>query len=225
MPTTTKIFNAQTDPTAINKSDLFTYSSFLYLVAPDIVEEIEIDCFLNVFLNPGTQRIVNLGKKIIDTESIIEIPDKFRGSDLPLQIGLLVSTSETLELYSVGLECCLKKEMDELTKEVKAALIGKTISEIVSNPVAGTIGAVAKIIIPALAERGGFSIFNPSNETAYINFGEPGDTSSNNFAFPLNPGMYYVDDTGWDGNVSALTASGEEIALQVKHFLEAAPTP
>lgn len=82
-----------------------------------------------------------------------------------------------------------------------------------------TVGTTVSKIINAetTAIRKGFSIYNPSS-TATISIGYVAATTSSNRKLVLQPGFYYEDPDKWQGEVYALSSSGNVSLLVVRLY-------
>lgn len=231
MPTT-KIFDDITNPGIINKSDFFTKTSFMYIVTPDITSEVEIDCFINIFPAVGVNRMIPLQTVSINnassletptgtvsTENILQLPEKYLNSEFNMQLGLLASTQIRIEVYNVVFGCCLQKDFDELKKLIQLALLEKTVTNIISNPVGSLVGIAGTLLLNELKNRAGFSILNPATNTAPMLIGYGISPSDTEYDFRLEPGQQLVEELDYDGLVYAKSLGSGDLPVIVRDYI------
>ena len=104
--TITQIYSGS--PTnGIANTDLFIDGSAIFMVAPDITDEVELDFYLQVMMG-SENRLLKLNAEYrLDTISIYPIPDELRGCNLNMYGIVLSTVSIAIEVY------CIFKEVDD----------------------------------------------------------------------------------------------------------------
>ncbi len=119
------IYSNNLNPAQPNITERFVNAVGFFVNAPLLTAELEIDCFLQVYLPfiSGEQaRNYPLGTiseqaillNLIDTESIIAIPSEFLDTDLEMSLLFLASDTTFLEVYVINKNYNLKARLDEL---------------------------------------------------------------------------------------------------------------
>lgn len=227
-PTTTRIYNGLLSTAQANVSDTFRDATFLYLVAPDITEQFEIDCFLNIGVSIFNKRLIRLENlNVMNTELCTPIPLEYRFSGMDMNLVMYPSEGINLEAYAVSTGCCGQADLDdiktrltriegELLTKVALDVVRTVVPMIVGGVLTTLIGGVATQILPPAA-RGGFKILNPSTDDVFVNLGATVDNLSNYtniLSFPNNP---YLELSGYTGAVAALSPGGDA-SLKISEF-------
>lgn len=118
-----QIYSNNLDPSQPNLSQRFIDAIAFFITVPLSSFEIEIDCFLQVYIDLPSGEIARnlpLGKieeqsiflNKTDTETILTIPEEFQNTGLPMALLFLASDSVFLEAFAVKKEFDI---LDELT--------------------------------------------------------------------------------------------------------------
>lgn len=134
------VFSGNLDPANPNLSIRFVGATSFFIQAPSLAGELEIDCFLQVYL-PGivgeTARNIPLGKieaqaitlNIADTETASVIPAEFL--DTGLEMALLFLASDTTFLYVTVIQpdcslCSISGQINQVQNSLDQVLVGQT---------------------------------------------------------------------------------------------------
>lgn len=117
--TITRIFNG-TATNGVGITSNFSNASALYMVAPDITDEIEVDFYLQFSLSLVENRLLKLNETFtLDTLSIYVIPEELRQLDKEFYGVLTTSSSVTLEIYAIESEFSVEDKLEEILQQIK----------------------------------------------------------------------------------------------------------
>ncbi|MGK7951400.1 MAG: hypothetical protein AB4368_22100 [Xenococcaceae cyanobacterium] len=128
-----QVFNNTVNPDASNLSDRFTDAIAFFISAPLLTDEIEIDVFLQIYLDNSSIRNIPLGRieeqvmwiNSIDTEIIQAINYEFVDTNLEMALLFLPSEAFTLEAFIVKKNITLnslKKQLDDIAKAISSPI-------------------------------------------------------------------------------------------------------
>lgn len=115
--TITQIYSGSSN-SGIANTDLFIDGSALFLVAPDLTDEVEIDFYLQIEV--GTEnRLLKLNPEYrLDTVVLYPVPDELRGCNLNMYGVILTTFPVALEVYVIFKEFDIQSKLEEILDEV-----------------------------------------------------------------------------------------------------------
>ena len=128
-----QIYSDNLDPSKPNLSQRFSDAIAFFIDAPLITDELEIDCFLQVYFNLGGRevaRILPLGKieeqaillNKTDTETLFTIPQELVTSGNEMALLFLASDNTYLEVYVVKSSINVSSELTAINNKLNSIL-------------------------------------------------------------------------------------------------------
>jgi hypothetical protein len=149
-----RIYSQNTPSNAISITESFRYADFLYMVAPDEPDgiEIEIDATVIVEIDSFTKRSIALESFELTTTELLCLPVECQRSELLTTVCLSSSASVFLEIYAVS-------TTDDDLQEIKTKLnlillqnIGVIANQIGQNAAIGLLaGGIGVALSPITA--------------------------------------------------------------------------
>lgn len=118
--TTTRIFSGTTT-NGIGTTANFKNATALYMVAPDITDEIEVDFYLQFAISATDNRLLKLNESFtLDTVSVYVIPLELQGLEQDFY-GVFTNTSNiAVEIYTIDrVESAVEDDLEEILQEIK----------------------------------------------------------------------------------------------------------
>lgn len=203
-----KIYDGTLQTISENLTDPFQDGSFLYMEAPSISGEVEIDAHLQIYLPSGQNRRVSLigeRNKIIDTFSIWFIPGEIQAAGYDCKLAIIASDSIPVAVYVIKAGCSCQAKLDEINNKINLQIAGSLLNKLISIAVPLLVGVGApQLLLPAAigaAVRGLVEIVNPSL-TEPVLIGNGFAPTANNNSFFLEPGGKVLIDQ-WQGQIFA----------------------
>ncbi|NJL89712.1 MAG: hypothetical protein HC916_07855 [Coleofasciculaceae cyanobacterium SM2_1_6] len=209
-----QIFSGITNPPTTDQSIFFQNATFLYMLYTGASGlEYEMDCYLQIFPAPGVQKAIRLENfNIVDTVATAMIPYEYR-TGFNMRLDIYSSAAIPIEVWAVVPDCCSKPQLDSI--ETKINLLGTAkILDTVST-IVGVVTGGAGLLLPA-ATREAIKLLNPSLETILIGLGSAPSLTSYTYAVP--PNSLLEENLGWDGEIYAMTASGNPANINMSIF-------
>ena len=138
------IYSNNLNPAQPNITERFTNAVGFFINAPLLDAELEIDCFLQVYLpfTAGEQvRNYPLGKiteqaillNLTDTESLVSIPEEFLDTDLEMSLLFLASDTTFLEVYVIEKKYNLADDLTLIKDQLSTIQLQENVLEAISN--------------------------------------------------------------------------------------------
>lgn len=117
--TVTRIFNGSAT-NGIGTTANFRNAVALYMIAPDITDEVEIDFYLQFAISPTDNRLLKLNDSFtLDTLSIYVIPLELSALEQDFY-GVFTTTSNiTVEIYAIEGQNSLACDLEEVLQEIR----------------------------------------------------------------------------------------------------------
>lgn len=123
------VFQNNLIPEQLNLSDRFINATAFIVSAPLITAELEIDCYLQVYIPAITgeiARVVNLGKiseqaiylNIADTEVLSVIPSELLDTGLEMALAFVPSDSTFIQATIITKDCSVCTELAAMRQEI-----------------------------------------------------------------------------------------------------------
>lgn len=117
--TITQIFNG-TATNGIGTTVNFKKAVALYMVAPDITDEIEIDFYLQFAISPTDNRLLKLNDSFtLDTVSIYAIPLELSSLDQNFYGVFTTSSNISIEIYAIEGQNNFVCDFEEILQEIQ----------------------------------------------------------------------------------------------------------
>jgi hypothetical protein len=117
--TITRIFNG-TSTNGIGITSNFSNANALYMVAPDITDEIELDFYLQFAISPTDNRLLKLNENFtLDTLSIYVIPEELKQLDKEFYGVFTTSSPVTVEIWVMESENSLQCDLEEVLQAIR----------------------------------------------------------------------------------------------------------
>lgn len=117
--TITRIYNG-TPVNGIGTTLNFSNASALYMIAPDITDEIEVDFYLQFAISIFDNRLLKLNESYtLDTLSIYVIPNELLELDREMYGVFTTSSNIALEIYVIESDFSVKESLEEILQQIK----------------------------------------------------------------------------------------------------------
>lgn len=116
--TITQIYKGKPE-NGIANTDLFIDGSAIFMVAPDITDELELDFYLQVIVNTEN-RLVKLNSEYrLETVSIFPVPEELRNAKLSMYGVILTTFPIDIEVYVIFKETDIENRLQEILEEIQ----------------------------------------------------------------------------------------------------------
>lgn len=121
MPTT-RLYSGSTNPSAINRTTAIENAVGLFIVSPDIADEIEIDFYLQLEVSPLDTRLVKLNESLaIDTLTVYQIPQEYQNTGLRVYGAFITTLPVSVEVWAIT-QNCTQQEVCEIVTEIQSVV-------------------------------------------------------------------------------------------------------
>lgn len=211
---TTLIYDDTLAPAAINATDPFRDGSFFWFDAPTIVEEAQVEAYLQIEVMPGTWRNVPLDRTaIVTTAETMTYPKEYRNSEYDCRLVIVTDEAIAFRVYLAATDECA--ELKDLETKVNLLLAGSIVNQLIDLAVPLLTGGVSTLLVNAVgggALRAGLKILNPGTNPVYVGLGDT--ATATNYDYLLPPGGFL--ETPFQGDVFAYNPGADAIPLEVK---------
>ncbi|WP_324281577.1 hypothetical protein VKI22_10505 [Cyanobacterium aponinum UTEX 3221] len=161
-----RVYNGTPNGASITNTESIKGAIALYMIAPDISDEIEIDFYLQLEISATDNRLVRLNENFtLDTVVIYPIPLEFQFTDLNIYGAFTSSLGQNVEIWAIVPENSLADLPDQIEETLKlqradlAIEVAQAVNAIQQSITLGAIGASlapltlggSALTLPALA--------------------------------------------------------------------------
>ena len=146
------IYSGVPSTNSITNTQKFTNGKAIYLVAPDITDEVEIDFYLQLEIGIDDNRLITLNEEFrADSIRVFTIPEQYQDSDLELYGAFTNTLNIALEIYVILADITLKS-LSQQVNEIKDTLaqIQQSQATELTSEVAQAINAIEQNISLAI---------------------------------------------------------------------------
>jgi hypothetical protein len=113
------IYSGVPSTNTITNTQKFTNGKAIYLLAPDITDEVEIDFYLQLEISNSDNRLVTLNEEFrADTVRIFTIPEQYQDTNLELYGAFTNTLNIALEIYVILADVSLQIIADDLQEVI-----------------------------------------------------------------------------------------------------------
>ncbi len=118
--TVTRVYNGTPSSNVITFTESITKAVALYVIAPDITDEIEIDFYLQLEISPSSNKLIKLNDNfILDTIVVYPIPLAFQDlQDLTIYGAFTSSLNVNIEIWVVDKETTIEDLLQEILEQL-----------------------------------------------------------------------------------------------------------
>ena len=117
------VFNGRATKNKFNLTDSLADVTAIYINAPDISDELDIDFYLQLAVSPSNNQIIPLTfSNLLNTLLVYEIPEEYRDTGFNIYGVVIVSFNVTLEIWGITKDISVKsvdEKIDILTQQIE----------------------------------------------------------------------------------------------------------
>jgi hypothetical protein len=113
------IYSGVPSTNTITNTQKFINGKAIYLVAPDITDEVEIDFYLQLEISNSDNRLITLNEEFrADTLRVFTIPEQYQDTNLELYGAFTNTLNIALEIYVILADVTLESISDDLQEVI-----------------------------------------------------------------------------------------------------------